>query len=170
MTSRILQCVWIQLWLYIYSNYNCIFSSWGSYLIIFTMMWSFSKIFVFIVTETTSHFIFDLNVLNNFSVELPEYYELSLALHGLFGLDEEIKSLLELIHFWLEAFNNSDIILASLILSEAFLSLMEEHIINYCLICAFVVWVCVCECTHACVHVYVLPVRENLGFNMVNII
>ena len=139
-------------------------------LIIFTMMWSFSKIFVFIVTETTSHFIFDLNVLNNFSVELPEYYELSLALHGLFGLDEEIKSLLELIHFWLEAFNNSDIILASLILSEAFLSLMEEHIINYCLICAFVVWVCVCECTHACVHVYVLPVRENLGFNMVNII
>ena len=55
--------------------------------------------FVFIVTETTSHFIFDLNVLNNFSVELPEYYELSLALHGLFGLDEEIKSLLELIHF-----------------------------------------------------------------------
>ena len=139
-------------------------------LIIFTMMWSFSKIFVFIVTETTSHFIFDLNFLNNFSVELPEYYELSLALHGLFGLDEEIKSLLELIHFWLEAFNNSDIILASLILSEAFLSLMEEHIINYCLICAFVVWVCVCECTHACVHVYVLPVQENLGFNMVNII
>lgn len=68
------------------------FSSWESYLIIFIMMWSFSKIFVSIVTETTSHFIFDLNFLNNFALELPEYYELSLALHGLFGLDEEIKS------------------------------------------------------------------------------
>ena len=104
--------------------------------------------FCFIVTETTSHFIFDLNFLNNFSLELPEYYELSLALHGLFGLDEEIKSLLELIHFWLEAFNNSDIILASLTLSEVFLLLMEEHIINYCLICAFVIWVCVCVNAH----------------------
>ena len=85
--------------LYIYSSYNSIFSSWESYLIIFTMMWSFSKIFVFIVTETASHFIFDLNFLNNFALELPEYYERSLALHGLFGLDEEIKSLLELNSF-----------------------------------------------------------------------
>lgn len=39
---------------------------------------------LFLLLLTTSHFIFDLNFLNNFALELPEYYELSLALHGLF--------------------------------------------------------------------------------------